>query len=425
MKLITSFGWRARRHGFCGSRVARIIVIGLFIGYLGLLTYAGGTAAQAAQRPLIVAHYMPWFVAKPSSPVWGWHWTMNAFDPERITDGKRQIASHYYPLIGPYDSGDPAVIEYHLLLMKLAGIDGIIVDWYGLSDLYDYPVVHQNTLSLFKQAAKISMKVGICYEDQTIQQLVKAGKLAADERVAHVKREVEWMRQHWFSAPVYLKLNNKPVLLSFGSSGLTDTEWEQVLAPQADPLLYLSEHKRRSVAAGTFDWPQPQLGLAGVDRYYQSMQPVQVSVPTVFPRFHDIYKEGKAQEGYPQISDDGGQTFAVTFERAWKSGVPLVQIATWNDWGEGTGIEPTQEFGYRDLETIQRLRRTGGSPIAATPEDLRLPYRLWVLRGLQAHPPQLAAALDKAARQLAAGDIPGARQSLRHAGHMAHLDHRN
>jgi len=26
----------------------------------------------------------------------------------------------------------------------------------------------------------------------------------------------------------------------------------------------------------------------------------------------------------------------------------MVQIATWNDWGEGTGIEPTAEFGYRD-----------------------------------------------------------------------------
>jgi hypothetical protein len=33
--------------------------------------------------------------------------------------------------IGPYDSTDPNVLEYHMLLMKLSGIDGIIVDWYG------------------------------------------------------------------------------------------------------------------------------------------------------------------------------------------------------------------------------------------------------------------------------------------------------
>src|SRR5215469_15931106 len=81
----------------------------------------------AATKPLLV-YYMPWYVAKPYSSNWGWHWTMNHFDPDTIgASGERQIASWYYPLIGPYDSADPAVLEYHVLLMKLAGIDGIIV----------------------------------------------------------------------------------------------------------------------------------------------------------------------------------------------------------------------------------------------------------------------------------------------------------
>ena len=46
---------------------------------------------------------MPWYAAKPHSTVWGWHWKMNTFDPEKTTNGKQQIASHYRPLIGPYD----------------------------------------------------------------------------------------------------------------------------------------------------------------------------------------------------------------------------------------------------------------------------------------------------------------------------------
>jgi hypothetical protein len=73
----------------------------------------GGTIAAA--RRLILAHYMPWYEAKPASSFWGWHWTMNHFDPEKMTDGRREVASHFYPLIGPYDSGDPHVLEYHLL----------------------------------------------------------------------------------------------------------------------------------------------------------------------------------------------------------------------------------------------------------------------------------------------------------------------
>ena len=58
-------------------------------------------------RPLVLVHYMPWFEARPARPVWGWHWTMSHFDPEKPVGGKRPIASHFYPLIGPYDSCGP------------------------------------------------------------------------------------------------------------------------------------------------------------------------------------------------------------------------------------------------------------------------------------------------------------------------------
>ena len=66
---------------------------------------------------------------------------MDHFDPEQVDNNKRQIASHYYPAVNPYDSGDPDVLEYHLLMMKLSGIDGVIVDWYGLENFRDYPIL--------------------------------------------------------------------------------------------------------------------------------------------------------------------------------------------------------------------------------------------------------------------------------------------
>jgi hypothetical protein len=79
----------------------------------------------------VYMHYMPWFDTPETIGKWGWHWTMNTQDPDVIVDGKRQIASHYYPMIGPYASSDRYVIEYHLLLMKLSGVDGVLIDWYG------------------------------------------------------------------------------------------------------------------------------------------------------------------------------------------------------------------------------------------------------------------------------------------------------
>ncbi len=390
---------------------------------LGGASQGGARAAAAVKRPLIVVHYMPWFEAKPTSQRWGWHWTMNAFDPEEITGGRRSIASHYYPLIGPYDSGDPVVIEYHLLLMKLAGIDGIIADWYGLSDYIDYPALHQNTSTLFDRAAKLGLLVGICYEDQTINKLVAAGQISSSNRIIHAKREIEWLRANWFTKPFYLRLNGKPVLLSFGEQGLSDNEWAEVFSSTDDVPLYLSERKRRSVAMGSFDWPQPQIGLASLDEYYQAVKGDPVFMPVVFPRFHDIYKEGKAQESYPRIPDDRGRTFAMTFARALNSGAPLVQIATWNDWGEGTVIEPSKEFGYRDLKTIQRLRRQRDTSFIATAEDLRLPYRLWLLRSRQTQWPQLQSKLDDIARLLASGNTSDARLALNRIEAKAQLEH--
>ena len=86
----------------------------------------------------VFVHYMPWFETPEFQGYWGWHWTMNNRDPNRvleIIDGvgkKREIASHYYPLIGPYASNDDDVLDYHFSLMKTAGITGIMLNWYGV-----------------------------------------------------------------------------------------------------------------------------------------------------------------------------------------------------------------------------------------------------------------------------------------------------
>jgi len=143
--------------------------------------------AQSAQKPLMV-HYMPWYVAKPYSASWGWHWTMNHFNPEVITGGKRQIASWYYPLIGPYDSLDPAVLEYHVLLMKLSGIDGVAVDWYGSDNFNDYAINNQRTLALLNYTRKAGLKFSLCYEDQSIKHEIDGGYISATAGISHAQQ---------------------------------------------------------------------------------------------------------------------------------------------------------------------------------------------------------------------------------------------
>ena len=370
--------------------------------------------ASLAKRPLLLAHYMPWYVAKPHSTIWGWHWTMNVFDPDTKEAGKRRLASQYTPAIGAYDSSDPAVLEYHLLTMKMAGIDGLIVDWYGLADHFDYAILKRNSDLLLQAANRFGLKIAVCYEDQTVTHLQKAGKLAPENRVKHVAAEIDWLQKNWFSNPAYLKYEGRPVLLSFGSDGLTGEEWKQAFASPRDRVLYLSEHGRRDIAGGAFDWPIPARADDALDTFYRESRSWPLAMPVAFPRFHDIYGEAKVSASYPIIADEKGRTFERTLRRAIQSGAPWVQLATWNDWGEGTQIEPSREFGFRDLETTQRLRRELiDAKFAFKTDDLRLPDRLFALRQTQARTPRIKPQLDQISRLLAAGSLSAARAALK------------
>ncbi len=367
----------------------------------------------AAVRTTILAHYLPWFEAKPHSPSWGWHWTMNAFDPERTAGGKRQIASQYYPLIGPYDSGDPHVLEYHLLLMKLAGIDGVIVDWYGRADFRDYAIVHRNTQLLFDQAGRLGMSFAVCYEDQTIPLLVEAGRIAEADRVQHAADEIDWLARHWFPLKGYVKLDGRPILLSFGQGGLREEEWTQCLGLSRSPAAYFSEHHRRSSAVGAFDWPVPQEGIAAIERFEKESRTWARAIPAAYPRFVDIYAEAKVHESWGRIDDQNGITFRTTLEKGLKSGNPLVQIATWNDWGEGTMVEPSVEFGFRDLECVQELRKRHLEPaFAPTADDLKLVHRLLQVRRSKPASSRRTEQADVISSQLATGLIQKARSAI-------------
>jgi hypothetical protein len=105
--------------------------------YTGTVVAYAPISVSKTNTKKIFAHVMPWFESKTSnSGTWGQHWTMANQNPDVIgSDGKRQIAAHFYPLIGPYASGDTNVIEYQLLLMKLSGIDGVFIDWPGKQNL--------------------------------------------------------------------------------------------------------------------------------------------------------------------------------------------------------------------------------------------------------------------------------------------------
>ena len=59
----------------------------------------------------------------------------------------------------------------------------------------------------------------------------------------------------------------------------------------------------------------------------------------------------------------------------------MIQIATWNDYGEGTVIEPTKTFEYQYLEEVQKYTQTcSKASVLFSRDDLQLPVMLYELK---------------------------------------------
>jgi len=377
-------------------------------------------AGPTTQPRRLMVHYMPWYQSREFSGTWGWHWTMNHFHPDVDAPGHREAASHFRPLLGLYDSADPDVLECQVQQMKLAGIDGVIIDWYGTDKYWDYGQIHRNTQQLITVIKKAGLHFAIMYEDGTVSNLIAGKQFPASEAVAHGQSVLQWVQNHWFSDPAYLTLGSDPIFLVFGPQYYHEDQWKQIFAPLAHPPAFFTELVRRDPAVGAFDWPLPQGGSAQSFRdntsFYERAKSWPQMIAGAWPRFQDVYGEAGTQPSYPVIEDRQGRTYSETLEMALKSKAPIIQLITWNDWGEGTMIEPSAEFGYRDLETTQRLRRHYLEPkFLASAADLRLPITLYVLRKRSRGNAMVLKQLDRVSRALLVGDAKTARVLMQKA----------
>jgi hypothetical protein len=404
---------------------------------------------QGGTKPVMV-HYMPWFQNPYSLGTgnWGYHWTLNHFNPNTIspTNDEDEIASWYYPLIGPYDSSDPAVLEYHVLLMKLGGIDGMIVDWYGPDNYYDYLINNQRTLDIFNYAQKAGLKFSLCYEDSTIQAEINGGCMngvcvTADNAITHAQGEMLYAQTNFFVYTNFLKWNNQPIFLNFGPQYFySSADWTSifsVLNASNQPAFFTENNCLAPAGQGAFDWPpmqlsqtnaqsptEPVLSNAALTGYLAAFDASAAAWPafvsTAFPRFHDIYAQAGVSPSYGYLPDQSGNTLRETLSRAMTNDSAVIQIATWNDYGEGTiieptvaGSEPTTEYGYTDLGIIQDFRR---QYLEATfpyqTNDLALAFRLYNLRKQYLNNPPVYAELDRVFTNIIAGNLATASLQL-------------
>jgi hypothetical protein len=224
----------------------------------------------------------------------------------------------------------------------------------------------------------------------------------------HGQEVMLYLQDTWFGKGAYLRIAGQPVLLTFGPQYFRNSsDWETLFSVLDSPPMFFTLDKRLgSVATGAYPWPPMWASTDGVltqevlDDYLTSLYKTAESwdhrVASAFPGFHDIYAEAGVRESYGYLDAGEGTTFASTLQIALEGDPDVVQLVTWNDYGEGTGIEPTVEFGYRYLEQVQEARASIDPSFTHKPGDLAIPLRVYDLRKAHENDPHVNATLDQA-----------------------------
>lgn len=369
-------------------------------------TSTGPKTVTKTNSQKVYVHYMAWFETPQTSPngQWGTHWTMANENPNTIlANGRRQIASWFYPMIGPYASSDRDVIDYHLLLMKYSGIDGVIIDWYGVQNVDDYPLIKRNTDSIFSRVPGVGLQFGICYEDATLAQDKSVANI---DTITAAKSDFIYLQSAYFGSSSYIKINSQPLLLCFGPQGLkTPNDWTQAFSglspkPALLPLEY-EDNLTGLSASGEFAWVQ-STNLTNLQNFYSSRVPsLSTWFSAAYPGFKDFYAQGGW--GSTLFLIDYSGTLQSTLSLSQSNNAKYLQLITWNDYGEGTMIEPTLDYNFSSLQTIQTY--TG---VSYTITELQLIYQWYTLRKKYAGNTTVEAQLTKAYDDLAGLNVSGA-----------------
>ena len=383
-----------------------LINLQVIILLLSLYPLSAQRAVEKTNPMKVYMHYMPWFETPETTGAWGWHWTMNTMNPNVIgPDGRREIASHYYPLIGPYASRDRDVIEYHLLLMKYAGIDGVLINWYGSAgsngDLED---LLKSSDSIVSFTDDFGMQFGVVLEDRF------------SASIDDVKENFAYLRENYFTREEYIRLGEaqEPLVAIFGPITFQDqAAWDEILPSAGEEIelltLWYESGDVGMHADGEYSWvyQDDRDHLSHLGSFYTGRAPgLKTAMGSAYPGFEDFYAEGGAGEGYFSIPHNEGVTLTETLGKAdqYKNRIDMLQLVTFNDFGEGTMFEPTVETGFDYLEKVQDF--TGVSYGKA---EFDLILQLYKLRKEYSEIPESQEVLDQVSSHLSMLEVDQAR----------------
>jgi hypothetical protein len=343
------------------KRAAAVLLLALVVA---IPAWAALLPAKPAQSPpnapqRVLAFYYPWYGTPEGTggnsrggKFVHWEGVESNAKPPHIAN------STNYPVGGVYDSHDPAVIDRHCTLAKQASIDGLIISWWGKGTFED-----QATPAILDGCAKYDLHAAVYYEQ------VKA-PMTATSAAAELADVVKRFAAH----SAYLKIDDhgvqRPVIFIYSRAihQLDWKAWEAVIAElrkSVSPAPFLVADSFDARALKLFDGAHdygPAGGAAAAVKKGETAEAwshrtmpwwvgearkhAKLSCVTVFPGYDDL----KIRKPGLRVDRQDGKFYDTLWKDAIAAKPDWVLITSFNEWHEGSEIEPSEELGDKYIK---------------------------------------------------------------------------
>jgi glycoprotein endo-alpha-1,2-mannosidase len=309
-------------------RAARLVFAAAGVAWLLALPAGSASARRAQAQHRVAIFYYPWYGNVLTDGDYEM-WPQNGHDPPG------DIYSAFFPARGVYSSSDPHLVDRQLAEIAASGIDQLVVSWWGRGSRTDARLE-----PVLLAAHRIGLDVAVHVEPYP-------GRTAAT-----VAADVQ-----------YLAGLGVHTLYVFDAEAIASGDWAAMRPTLEGTTLLAQTGHAGWAAAAAFD------GIYTYD--IVTYGPGKFARLCAQARALHLLCEPSVGPGYDAIRADGDvrlkpRRAGATYDGMWRAALrahpDAVTITSYNEWGEGTQIEPARSrAGYLSYEGAWGLHGAAAS----------------------------------------------------------------